>query len=339
MHGGLSRLREVKIQTSCLFKASDRLGILATRPLEVISMKKINPFVLKRLRNQKGWSQEKLGEIAKIDKQTIWRIEAGKADAARPETVRRLARAFSVEEAVLTGDASVPENASERERPKLPRLPIDSGVPNALYLIMERYKVPAWQVLELAPFLFCWAAEASLRQRRDRISQFKRMCEIARNLAREIEHLDCGPGDVDEVIAAEMASIERRDLFAFDISMETPELYTVSDELLGNPFASFLNGLAAEFEDVMELEQCPWEEPPIYRVCLQEAKELAGDDSELVDAIFDAHLTLFEMPKEFRYNPEAQAKWIRERAEEYRKQHFVRANVRPATSTSQKAST
>jgi transcriptional regulator with XRE-family HTH domain len=298
-------------------------------------MKKVNPFVLKRLRNQKGWSQEKLGEIAKIDKQTIWRIEAGKGDAARPETVRRLARAFSVQEAVLTGDALVPEDASERERPKLPRLAIDSGVPNALYLIMKRYRVPPWQVLELAPFLFCWAAEASLRRRRDRISQLKGTCEIARNLAREIEHLDCGPGDVDQAIAAEMASIESRDLFAFDISMETPELYTVSDECLENPFASFLNGLAAEFEDVMELEQCPWEDYPIYRVCLQEAKELAGDDSKLVDAIFDARVTLFDMPKELRYDTKARAKWIQERVDEDRKQFLERVS----SSRSQKAST
>jgi transcriptional regulator with XRE-family HTH domain len=284
-------------------------------------MKKINPFALKTLRNQRGWSQEKLGEIAKIDKQTIWRIERGKAGVARTETIQRLARAFSVEEAVLTGDAAVPQKTTERDPPKFEyQFNVDSGVPNALYLIMQRYGVPPWQVLELTPYLFCWAAEESLRRRRERINRLKRTYEDVQEMGREIQHLECTPSGIEEAIAAELESIEGRDVFAFNLSMEKPDLWVVDDELLWNPFASFLDGLATEFQDVMELEQCPWEDWPIYRVCMQEAKDLVGGDSDLAEQILSGgSVSLFEMPKELRYHHEERTKWIREKIEAHRK--------------------
>jgi hypothetical protein len=59
-------------------------------------------------------------------------------------------------------------------------------------------------------------------------------------------------------------------------------------------------------------------------VVLQEAKKLDGNDTELVDAIYDARVALFEMPKEFRYNTEARTKWIRDRLEDYQQQIFER---------------
>ena len=51
---------------------------------------------------------------------------------------------------------------------------------NALTLVSRRYGIEPSQIVELAPFLFLWAAEASLRQRRERIAEVERAYEAAR---------------------------------------------------------------------------------------------------------------------------------------------------------------
>jgi hypothetical protein len=40
--------------------------------------------------------------------------------------------------------------------------------------VSKRYRIPIWQVVELAPLLFCSAAEASLRRRRERLAEVGR---------------------------------------------------------------------------------------------------------------------------------------------------------------------
>ena len=80
-----------------------------------------------------------------------------------------------------------------------------------------RYNISQQQIVELAPFLFCWAAEASLRQRRDKIMQVERAYENVGNLEQELPHLPASNFAYSEVIAVERQSIENRDLFAIRI--------------------------------------------------------------------------------------------------------------------------
>jgi hypothetical protein len=53
--------------------------------------------------------------------------------------------------------------------------------------VSKRYRIPIWQVVELAPLLFCSAAEASLRRRRKRLAEVGRAREAARNIEDEID--------------------------------------------------------------------------------------------------------------------------------------------------------
>ena len=182
-------------------------------------MAKVNPVVLKKLRNAKGWSQEELAEktksdrLPKIDKQTISRLERGDRSKARSRTIEQLARALRVEPAVLTGEAPLPEIESDQASPKVSlNLRISSAAHNALTLAGQLHPaVGPSQIVELAPFLFCWAAEASQRQRLTRIREVEsalenlralqqgiwggfnpEYSELEREIATEIEFIDCG---------------------------------------------------------------------------------------------------------------------------------------------------
>src|SRR5437667_2782492 len=74
-------------------------------------MTKVNPFILQKLRNQKNWSQDRLAEMATVNKQTISRIERGKQDNTRENTIKELARALGVEPDELTQAALTPESS------------------------------------------------------------------------------------------------------------------------------------------------------------------------------------------------------------------------------------
>ena len=161
-------------------------------------MKKIDPLVLKRLREVKGWTQDVLAEktkfdgLPKIDKQTISRLERDDRSKTRSRTIEQLARALSVEAAVLTGEKPVPERqreASSLDVKSQLNVRVGTGPRNSLSLVARRYRVDPSQIVELAPFLFVWAAEASLRQRRDKIAEVKRACDAARDAESGVRHL------------------------------------------------------------------------------------------------------------------------------------------------------
>jgi transcriptional regulator with XRE-family HTH domain len=115
----------------------------AVRNLET-DMAHVNPFILKVQRNRKRLTQERLADIAGVDKQTIWRIEKGKLDNTRPGTIKKLARALDIEPAELTREAPTVGMARESE-PVQKRSQSSFGVSttadNFLYLISERYFV------------------------------------------------------------------------------------------------------------------------------------------------------------------------------------------------------
>jgi transcriptional regulator with XRE-family HTH domain len=103
-------------------------------------MTKINPFILQTLRRRKHWSQDRLAEMATVNKQTISRIERGEQDNTREHTIRQLARALGVEPVELTRE-TLPLEGSHSE-PMRRRPQSSFGVSNAannfLYLISER---------------------------------------------------------------------------------------------------------------------------------------------------------------------------------------------------------
>jgi transcriptional regulator with XRE-family HTH domain len=84
-------------------------------------MNRIDPKILRQLREQKGWSQEKLSEVTqlgrsgRIDKQTISRLERGLTVRTHERTGAQLALALNVEPDVLSGASPAPEMRAPNE--------------------------------------------------------------------------------------------------------------------------------------------------------------------------------------------------------------------------------
>jgi transcriptional regulator with XRE-family HTH domain len=285
---------------------------------------KVDPSVLRQLRHEKRLSQEQLAAKAKIDKQTISRLERGSGERTRDHTLRQLARALNTESAVLSGEAPPPDRQRDAEQSKSQfNISVHAGARNALFLIAERYHVRPWQVLELAPFLFCWAAEASLRQRHERLEEVERACENARNAENAISHLPLPDFTYsEEKIAAEKESIEGRDLFANWVENNDNLTHSPFPHDPGggydNPFARFLSNLVLEFDTSITFEEFAVFDSPIYKVCKEEAAYLVEGESELADAVLQGDVALWDMPKEIRDDYRARAQWIRTKAIEKR---------------------
>jgi transcriptional regulator with XRE-family HTH domain len=285
-------------------------------------MTQIKKQVLRKLREAKGWSQEELAKAAKFNKQTISRLERGEQQKTRPRTIAKLARVLSVEEAVLTGAAPVPDVAPPPVMSPT-SIEMSTRTDNALWLVARRYHAHPADIVELAPLLFCWAAETSLRQRRQRLADLERACEAARSLEKEMRHLPAAPNFVysEEKIAAESGSVDSNDIFGvcFDEDAFTDGVPQFPDDFTDNPFARFLATVADDLGDLATFEGFMPIDYPDYRVCPE----------ELTEAILDGRVVLSAMPKEFhdlsffgKAKTEDRIAWMRRQVDEYNK-NFV----------------
>ena len=283
-------------------------------------MAKINPFVIQKLRLQKNWTQDRLAEMAKVNKQTISRIERGERDNTRENTIKQLARVLGVEPAELTLE-TLPAESSRSEpmkRKSQSSFRVSNTASNFLYLISERYFIRPWQVMELAPLLFCWAAEMSLRERRERLRKLEEAFKAARALENEMAHLP--PPDFthsDEKIAAEARSIKSHDIFGvyFDDDFNS---CSSGDDDTDNPFATFLAKRVEEIGEVASFEGFSPIDYPIFQVCRDEALEMVGGDETLAERILSGIVDLFEMPKELQEtfgNADQRAAWVQAQAD------------------------
>lgn len=284
-------------------------------------MPKVNPFILTELRNKKKWSREQLAEKAKVNPKTISRIEHGRQRDTRPLTVRSLAGALDVEEARLTLEVTV-QNARDQYDVTLSRMEIEISTlaRNALYLVARKYNVVQSSVVELAPFLFCWAAEASLRQRRNHLEQAERALEKMQKFEWEMPHVsvpDSGP--TKEMLAAESDSINSQDIWGQSLYEAGFQDATFNDGT-DNPFAKFLGDLAEGIGGDATLDTFSYFDYPEYRICSEDATLIAGGDYELAEEILSGHVALHEMPKELQGigKWKEKADWARAKATEYR---------------------
>jgi transcriptional regulator with XRE-family HTH domain len=281
-------------------------------------MPRIIPDVLQRLRTAKGWSLDDLAERTKpkIDKQTIHRIEKGAQRGTRDTTIRRLAKALSVAPTVLTGETSAPDTPDDDGKYFLMSklgFRISTSAYNALFLAAERFNVTHSEIVELAPFLFCWAAEASLQRRRDHLRQAELACEHARQLESEMRHLV--PPDFtasEEKIAAERESIEQEDLFALSL-----DYHSVPSDWTDNPFTLFLDSLTKDMSEGTAFEGYSFHDFPQYRICTEQAKTYTDGDTDLAEQIMEGHVALNDMPRDIR-NWQERAQWIRGKVQDFR---------------------
>jgi len=148
----------------------------------------------------------------------------------------------------------------------------------------------------------------------------------ARDLERKIRHFPVPNFTYsEEKIGAEKESVDRRDLFGAWICDEADHLFLdpefCHDFEIENPFAMFLRHIVAEIGDVAKFKGWFGDGSPDYRVCPEEAAKLVGGDTDRADEILRGQVALNEVPKEISSPEKAKerAKWVREKAAEYRK--------------------
>jgi hypothetical protein len=200
--------------------------------------------------------------------------------------------------------------------------PISTSTLNALFLVGQRYHVPQSDIVELAPFLFCWAAEASLRKRRDRLQRAEAARDNARELEAKMRHLIRSDSeDFKNKINAERQSIEDGDLFGM-----SHDYYSTANDWTDNPFALFLDSLTEDMGEEDTFEGYGSFDYPIYRICADVAAQFADGDADLTDHILRGHLELNQMPKEIRdpVNFKRRAEWVQEKVQEFRNEMLKR---------------
>jgi transcriptional regulator with XRE-family HTH domain len=273
------------------------------------------------LRKSKRLSLDQLAERAKLDRATIWRLEQGHDTNARESTIKKLARALGQEPAVLMGKVAVPEIDDDSRYEEMSKLKfrITDMAYNAMYLVADRYFVTHEDIVELAPFLFHWAAEASLQRRKARLEKARRSLEDARSAERDMLHLPDPDSASCEKFEAESESINRLDIFGSSLD-EAGFGLARYEEGINNPFSLFLDQLADEMGNGAVLKHCSDWDYVDYRVCVQEAKWLCGGDEELADRVLCGHVPLSQMPDELSFrrsgDRKARIEWIRVKVDE-----------------------
>ena len=120
-----------------------------------------------------------------------------------------------------------------------------------MYLAAERYNVKYADIVELAPFLFCWAAEAHLRQRKERLASAEAALSALRDSDSSMEHLQLFDfSELQEKIDAEKESINCHDIWG-----KGTELAVDGDYPFDTPFATFLANLTNEIGDDVTFEE------------------------------------------------------------------------------------
>ena len=77
------------------------------------------PDKMRLLREQRGWSQNRLAKEAGIPQPTIWRLERGEIERPNVEYMRLLADAFEVSIDSLVRDEAVLVDVSRHSKPRI----------------------------------------------------------------------------------------------------------------------------------------------------------------------------------------------------------------------------
>lgn len=281
-------------------------------------MPSINAANLKILRGRKRWSLDALAQRSRVDRGTISRIENGKQVGNRQTTKEKLAEALGVSVEILTSvdSLSAPKEFESSGKSQY-RFQMENSARNALALVSSRYAVEEAQVLHLAPFLFLWAAEESLRQRRSGLDTMEselhaiRRPSSLRHLHGRVENNWHG----EEALEAERQSIANRDLFGLEIDGDA--LRDDYDEYEENPMSTFLSHLATSSDGLLEFNFWYPSSQPYYWLCEDDVFASVGGDKQAICNILYGHAPLHEVPREVsEAGPAEVAAWAKQRGSE-----------------------
>lgn len=299
--------------------------------------KSIDPTRLKRLRQWKGLSQQQVARRAKLTKGSLYRLESGKQPGIRERTREGLAKALGVEPGVLTGELPLPEpETGGVPKPEPPGSPmtfrVDDAVHNAFWLASRSYGLSMTRIVELAPFLFVCAAEASLERRRAKLRELRKLLHGDGAVLFDFPHLPFNIAPdfyARDAIEAEKRSIAAHKILADDLPVEIfPEYRHEEDEgaedrhfdsCFDNPFMRFLLGFQPADKDLASISA--FDDSSVLSVVRRDvALELCCGDSDLADEVVWGHVPLYKMPSALLESDAAEDRiaWLRERCAEYK---------------------
>lgn len=267
--------------------------------MAIIMKHEIDKARLREMREFRKLSQEQLAQRARLNKQTIYRMESGLSGRIRSSSLEALAKALGTQPDVLTGAASLPheEMSAKQERTRgLHKLkdPVDGSVRNAYTLVSIRYDVPIARIVELAPLLFFLLAEKSLQRRRDNLEKLASYIKSANEMYWNFAHLAAGiiPGNsCADAIADEAQSIEAKDILGHCVE----DAGHIGDN--ENPFARYLQELAEDLSSPVKLDACS-EFSARYEICREDLLALTANDELLAKLLSCGDILLHEMPRE-----------------------------------------
>jgi transcriptional regulator with XRE-family HTH domain len=296
----------------------------------------INPATLKALRETKGLTQDKLVELVNrigkgsLDKRQLQRIES-KARLPGPHHVREktllaLARALGVSQAELQSarEDSPVAPAEFDERMPLP-VKVRPSTVAKLDLIRSAYKVSLEEIIDIAPLMFVYHAESSLRERKQRLEGDLQLRERFLRALPEMQHL-MGEGEQDtpSKLQSENESIRLDDIFGMWLDHEVVDDIEFGD----NPFMEYLQRLSADFADPskLEVDDLPAllvlhaeTRIPDYTVCTGHLDSLTQGDPELKMAILSRELRVDNIPWNLVLGADAdRVAWMRRELQQQR---------------------
>ena len=275
-------------------------------------MTDINAKKLKKLRDKRNLTLDALAQIAKVDRGTINKLETGKRLSPRASTLRNLAAALNVDPTELQGSDV---NDPGREPPVALKAQMNfkmaSDTRNALHLTSVRYNVKQSHILHLAPFLFYWAAEQSLKLRAQKLQEIGEKLDALSSVCSS-KHLNSCITDhwrAEDLLEEERRSIANRDIFGAQLSDDT--LRSDYEESEQNPMAQFFITVAESLgEDVIFEHWSPHWSHPGYTLGKAEALYLVGGDEDAAHYIVSGSAPLHELPKDVRdQGSSAVAQW------------------------------
>ncbi len=279
---------------------------------------KISPAAVKFYREKRRLSQEALVRLVrtrgrgKLEKRQLQRIESNASVPdlmnVREATLHSLARALDLPSKLLQ---SAPEDSPEVRSEGSERVQLNARVRAStltkLDLIRSAYSVELEEIIDLAPLMFAYHAESSLRERRQRLEDDLQLRERFLRAIPEMQHL-AGEGELvtPPKLTSESDSIRYGDIFGMWLDLETYD----GLELGENPFTEYLQRLSAGFAAPSKLEVSdefpallvPEAETRIadYTVCTEHLDWLTRGDPELKMAILSRELLIDDIPAKLR---------------------------------------
>lgn len=186
---------------------------------------------------------------------------------------------------------------------------------------------PIARIVDLAPFLFEPAAEASLERRAQKVKQYQDRLGDAQISELNLPHLPSSllpPDPYASAFDAEKQSISAHDIWGDrlpdHIFAGTGRIETEYNESQHNPFAVYLKEAAPADSSIRGFDRSSSE----FDVCRDDAMKLAGgdlpDSEDLAKSIIEGEVALHKMPSE-SLNDDAVAPrvaWLRGECRRYR---------------------